>query len=396
MKNIFFLFLCLLPAICPAQNQDFRLYGNVHTVENKTLTGYITWGKDKMYWIDIFRASKPTNPYTHYFNANDGILFRNNGQDSPVPPTHVFACRFGNIKTIEPTDYNKITLEIKDGNTIRLNRGNYTDIGAILTVYTHDNTYTSIKWDKISKIEFMSPDSSFSFKQNQPICGIVKANQGLYKGFITWDKDEKTTEGILDGRTRAGVKGFPFSSIHKILKTNNACKVILHNGEEWDMWGTNDVNDENRGIIVNMPNIGTVTIPWKNFEAFEAVDIQHIDFLSYNDFGFPERIYGEVVTRKGESVTGYMAYDLDEAMNFELLDGKNDNILYEIPFKFLKSIEPKNYKYSFITLINGGSLSLGDSVDVDNENNGILVFPADGIPVYIPWKQIKTVNMLKR
>ena len=83
-------------------------------------------------------------------------------------------------------------------------------------------------------------------------------------------------------------------------------------------------------------------------------------------------------------------------MNFEILDGNNDNIIYEIPFKFVSSIEPKNYKYSFVTLTKGGSLSLGDSPDVNNENSGMLVFPDTGIPTYIPWKEIKLITFKEK
>lgn len=395
MKKVFIFLAIILPSICIAQQKDFRLYGHIYTVNNTVHTGYITWGTS-MYWLDVFRARKPNNPYTQYFNSSDAIMFRNSGQDSPIPPIHEFACRFGNIKSITPLSNSKAELEIKDGNTIQLIRTN-NNIGSNIGVYTADNSYLTIKWEKISKIEFASPaGDSINFTQNQPICGIIKTNQGIYKGFITWDKDEKTTEGTLDGHSPAGYQNIPFGMIQKITKNRNGSKVILKNGKEYDMWGTNDVNDQNRGIIVNMPNIGLVTIPWKNFEIFESLDIRDIDSPSYSDFGLPQRIYGEVLTNKGETYTGYMAYDLDEAMDFELLDGKNDNIAYEIPFKFIGSIEPKNYKYSFVTLTKGTSLSLGDNVDVNNDNSGILIFPTNGIPVYIAWKQVKLVTLKTR
>ncbi|HBO27276.1 hypothetical protein [Culturomica sp.] len=397
MKKIIIFFALVFPFISAAQSKNYRLYGHVYTVDNLTYTGYITWGKSNMYWIDLFRADKPNNPYTHYFKSEERLIFRNNGQDSPIPPTHLFSCRFGNIKSIQPLSNSKAELEIKDGNTIQLNRGNYNDIGTAIGIYSPDNTYATIRWDKITKVEFCSPDNdNIAPEKNQPICGIIKTDQGIYKGFITWDKDEKTAEATLDGQSQNGYRNLPFEVIQKITKNGNGCKVVLKNGKEYDMWGTNDVNTANRGIIVNMPNIGRVTIPWKNFEIFEATDIQDINILSYEDFGQPQRIYGEVTTRKGETYNGYMAYDLDEAMNFEILDGNNDNIIYEIPFKFVSSIEPKNYKYSFVTLTKGGSLSLGDSPDVNNENSGMLVFPDTGIPTYIPWKEIKLITFKEK
>lgn len=141
-----------------------------------------------------------------------------------------------------------------------------------------------------------------------------------------------------------------------------------------------------------MPNIGSVSIPQSNFEMLEIVPLQSVDLLSYNDFKKPRRLSGEVETRDGRKVSGNIAYDLDEAMDFEILDGKNDNITYRIPFKYIQSVEPKNYKYSFITLRNGSTLSLGDSPDVNETNSGVIVFSSGQTPVYIPWKEIKQIT----
>ena len=47
-------------------------------------------------------------------------------------------------------------------------------------------------------------------------------------------------------------------------------------------------------------------------------------------------------TRDGLSLEGVLVYDLDEAMDFELLDGQNGNISYRVPFKYVQEIEPKN------------------------------------------------------
>lgn len=397
MKNHLIILLLLCQVLsAPAAPADYRLYGCVHTVDNRTYTGYISWN-DKMYWTDIFRADKPLNPYAGYFSISDGISFYNNGNYLSTPPTHVFACRFGNIKTIVPLGYRKAELEIRDGQTIVLERGNYRYIGSAVEIYLSQDQSLRIPWEKISRIGFSAPDSTVQPPlSDEPICGIIKTGQGIYKGLITWDQDERTQESLLDGYTQRGEKHIPFRQIRQIVKNGKNCKIILKNGEALEMWGSNDVNGSNRGITVTMPNTGNVSFPWSSFELFEAVDNGEIHFLSYADFGQPYRIYGTVETRKGESFEGYMAYDLDEAMMFELLEGKNNNISYEIPFRYIRSIEPKNYQYSFVTLIGGESLSLGDSVDVNKENSGILLFPASESPLYIPWKQVKKITFREK
>lgn len=63
-------------------------------------------------------------------------------------------------------------------------------------------------------------------------------------------------------------------------------------------------------------------------------------------------------------------YDLDEAMDFELLDGQNGNISYRVPFKYVQKIEPKNYKYTWVKLSGGTELVLGTMCDVTAANDG--------------------------
>lgn len=384
-------FCIIISSFCNAQTSSYKIFGQVTTVDNQQIKGYITWGKKQMYWTDLFHATKPNNPYTYYFK-NSGVLFSNNNMQSHTPPTHVFICRFGDIKSIQQTTYNKIELQVKDGNIIELTKGAYQDIGSTLTLYSESEGNTIVKWDKISKIEFMEADLPDNMSNNIPITGIVKTPQGIYKGIITWDNDERTLDALLDGRTASGEKSIPFQNIQKIVKADNACRVTLQEGNELQMWGSNDVNNQNRGLTVSMPNIGNVKIPWKNFEAFEAVRLEEIRTLSYTDFANPQRLSGEVKIKNGQTHQGIIVFDLDEAMNFEILDGCNDNIIYEIPFKYVKSIEPKNYKYSYITLTNNGTLSLGEKEDVDARNSGLLVFSPQNTPTYIPWKEIEQIT----
>ena len=86
----------------------YRIFGEIMTVENKVYKGFITWNGNKNYWIDFFEASKIENPYRSYFKRSDGLVFRANDREFITPPTHNFCCRFGNIKSIRPTDVNGI------------------------------------------------------------------------------------------------------------------------------------------------------------------------------------------------------------------------------------------------------------------------------------------------
>ena len=85
-------------------------------------------------------------------------------------------------------------------------------------------------------------------------------------------------------------------------------------------------------------------------------------------------------------------YDLDEAMDFELLDGQNGNISYRIPFKYVREIEPKNYKYTWVKLSGEPNWCWG-RCDVTAANDGILIFRTGGEVVYVRWRDVKRVEL---
>jgi hypothetical protein len=132
-------------------------------------------------------------------------------------------------------------------------------------------------------------------------------------------------------------------------------------------------------------------VPWRDFESLEMLEDTRSE-LSYSDYSSPKGLRGKVITITGEEHTGLIAYDLDEAWECEILDGKDDQVNYKIPFKNIKNIIPKNYAYSMVILRNGTNLLLGESRDVSQENDGVLVFASkDAKPIYIRWSKIDEI-----
>lgn len=76
---------CLICCACvtngSAQNsRAIRIYGEVTTVMNRKICGYITWGKN-LYWTDIFTAGKIGNPYMRYRDImGDNVRFSDGGE----------------------------------------------------------------------------------------------------------------------------------------------------------------------------------------------------------------------------------------------------------------------------------------------------------------------------
>lgn len=394
MKILIFTFLFTLSLqnnFAQLPEAAYRIAGEISTVDNQTYIGFITWDNNKMFWIDFFEASKINNPYAQYFK-NTGINFKNTSNPS-TPQIHTFCCRFGDIQRIRLTAYNQIELQIKDGHTINLKKGASNDIGSSVRILANGENI-KIEWEKISEIRFKPVKTPEDVSLNNPITGIVKTQQGLYKGLITWERKERTVNNFIEGKNNTGNTAIEFKNINKISKEKNTFQIRLNNGYTSSIGERYNLNSLEQGVLVNMPLTGSVFIPWKNFEFMETLKPDELNLLSYEDFKIPQRLHGEVQTHSGEKVKGIIAYDLDESMDIEILDGRNDNISYRIPFKYIASIEPKNYKYSFITLRNGTSLSLGDSPDVSDTSSGIMVFTSgESSPVYIPWEEVKLITL---
>lgn len=387
MKTIM-ISLLIMGVVTPTFSQNpsvYRIFGEILTVENKTYKGYITWAGNQNYWIDFFEASKINNPYKRYFHAGDGVIFSFDGQTSAYPPTHHFSCRFGNLSRIRLTGPNEITLTLKNGQECKVVKNRSRDIGYSLQIAT-DKEIIHIPWEQISEITFQAADQEDCFPLH-PVYGILKSTQGIYKGLITWNtgkNDWNKNETIC----------LLLNKMKKIVRDKAILKVIPQAdiAENFQLLNT-DILYPIGQILVNMPNTGSVSVPWERFETLEIIRPEELSGLGYADFPAPRPIQGKVTARTGEIVQGTLVYDLDETLDIETLDGKNDNIIYRIPFKYIRSVEPKNYKYSFIALRDGNSLSLGETCDVDQENSGMMVLGKDLPAVYIPWNEVKSVEI---
>ena len=321
----------------------------------------------------------------------ENVRFSDGRRDTP--PEHEFSCRFGNIRSIRVIGDKRIELGVKGGNVIELERGRSLAIGNWIAVEPRNGKIENVVWEHISEIVFSAAPNSINEPKDHPIAGIVETPYGMYKGLIQWDLDENSQESLLDGRAESSWVSVAFKNIGSIKSLGNSSLVTLHSGRELCMWGENDVNATNRGIAINMPSIGQVIVGWHDFKLFRAIPLDQLNLPVYDDFRAPERLFGRVETRDGRSLEGVLVYDLDEAMDFELLDGQNGNISYRIPFKYVREIEPKNYKYTWVKLSGGTELVLGGMYDVMATNDGILIFRTGGEVVYVRWRDVKRIEL---
>ncbi|MEQ8573712.1 MAG: hypothetical protein RIB63_06600, partial [Fulvivirga sp.] len=155
--------------------------------------------------------------------------------------------------------------------------------------------------------------------------------------------------------------------------------------------GSNDVNSENRGIIVTNDKIGRVDIPWREFKKVTFSKVAEKP-KAYSSFKSQKELNASVKTTSGETLSGKIIFDLDEEYDYEVLQGKDDDIEYIIPFKYISKIVPRNYDNSDVTLKNGEKIMLGEGQDVSDMNTGVLVFKDKNRPIYIMWKDIEEIS----
>jgi len=188
----------------------------------------------------------------------------------------------------------------------------------------------------------------------------------------------------------------PFGNIKSIEKNFRGSTVVMQSGRTLDLTGSNDVNDENRGIIVNLVNMGRVDIPWDEFIKIEFESLPTRVDVSYDRYTMPQTLSGSVESISGDQLSGRMIYDLDENYNLEILNGIHEDIEYFIPFRYVESIRPRNREKSLVKFTNGETLLLEGKVDINEENDGVLVFRSDDDYSYVPWEDIEEIKITDR
>jgi len=398
--------LFAIKAYSQVNTDELFIYGKVTTIDGDKYIGQIRWGTEEVFWFDFFNATKPNNENLEFlsrsemndlretsghwaerwvervFSVNDGS-YNNNF-------THTFACQFGDLKSIEVKSRNRVNIILKDDQVIRLDDGS-NDIGATIRILDEELGKVEVKWDRLERVDFMETPKNLKDKFGEPIFGKVQTRYGEITGYIQWDHDERLSVDKIDGETRRDNYSVPFENIQSIEKYGRGVLLKTKSGKELELDGSNDVNRENRGIIVNTLGMGYVDIPWSEFEKLTLSDPAKGDLVGYNDFKGPNKLAGTVLLTNGTSYSGIIVYDLDESIDIEVLNGEKDDIEYLLPFRAIQKINPKNYYYTQVTLKDGDMLLLGKTQDVSDQNTGILVFESESNYHYIPWRDVEEI-----
>jgi hypothetical protein len=378
------------------------IYGRVVTESGSEYTGFLRWGNQEAFWDDLFHSAKENQPFLDYLDDDtlDDLKKSRRKQysffkkwkvtdDDDGLSTRMFISRFGDIARIEPKGDDAAVLLMKSGTEFEV-EGAADDVSSKIHVNDASLGLIDLHWDKIELIEFKAVPNS-----EDPgvwrLYGKVDTDEGPFEGYIQWDKQECINTDKLDGDNEDGDISIEMGRIKSIeRRSKRASTVVLKDGREMVLDGSNDVNHENRGIMVADPRYGRVTIGWKAFEKVTFSDPKGSG-SGYNDFPARGPLKGTVTTEDGDTYTGRLVIDLDESEGWEILNGDMGDIDFDVPFYLIKSLTPEDYDECLVELISGEKITLEDGQDVSDSNAGVLIFKSEKEAVYVAWEDVEKI-----
>lgn len=355
------------PLVAVAGNA--RLYGTVTTRDGWAHRGYIRWDKNEGSWSDLLDANK---------------LHRNRGATQA-------GIRFGHVRRIESTGHDGAVFTLKSGEAVRLSSRS-TDLGSglrAIQVVLDDGSVAELGWRDLESVDFEAAPEDTPAREARLYGTLTTRTGRTFTGHVTWDVDEIYSTDILDGDQDGRRHELSFGSIEVIERhSGSAARVVLRSGEELTLRGTNDVNSSNNGISVSDEALGQVKVDWDDFESvrFHEPGAES----GYAAFDGGGAIRGTLVTDAGE-FTGEVRWDRDETQTWEMLNGSEDGVEYQIEFSRIARIE-RTSRGAHVELLDGRSFELRGSNDVDDGNRGISVL-ADGREVSVSWEDFRELRL---
>jgi hypothetical protein len=394
MKKLLFSTLLVSFLAVGAVGAGGEIYGKIETTRGEVLTGPIRWDANDNFWGDQLNARK-TEPIQER-DPEDGFRFSLfgweiiNNSSSHGRAYKQFSVPFGHLRSIEPEGTSGAVLELKNGSRVHVERSS-SDIGRGLELVIEDaeRGAVEIPWRRLARVEFTGNRNEG--RDGQRLYGTVTSRAGEFTGFIIWDRDESLATDILDGEEGGRDHEIPFHEITTIAPAGSgSARVGLKSGEELTLRGTNDVNSDNRGVIVVLKGLGTVEVGWRDLE--KAVFRDPPASPTYGEFDGGRRLSGKVRTPGGQVYEGEITWDMDESYSWESLDGEVDDIEYSILFQYVHSIKPAGSHGAEVRLTDDRSLVLEGSNDVNAENRGVMITAADGTTTVLGWEDVGQVE----
>ena len=400
--------LALAFATAAYADNSGRIHGKITTVDGDVFVGLIRWDKNEASWVDILHGNKEMTRDSQRKRQKKKYYKKKSIKIFGIPIGHSTSysydygasqsgMRFGHIKAIEVIDDDAALIILKSGLKVELESGS-SDVGdAIRELIIEDVNEGEIEfdWEDLEMVELSQGDANLDSYYGDRLYGTLTTGRGdEFTGWVCWDVDELFTRDVLDGEQKHRNRKVKFGKIAAIERHNSgAALVIMKNGEEMVLRGTNDVNDSNRGIVISEFGSGQIVVDWDEFDRLEFKQPPPPE--RYADFDGGHRLRGTVFTEDGEEFTGWIRWDDDEEYSWEILDGEFRGVEFDIEFGNIKSIERKGSRSSIITLWDGRTYRLRGTNDVDDDNKGIFIEMENGDEEEIDWYDLDKVEFSK-
>ena len=199
---------------------------------------------------------------------------------------------------------------------------------------------------------------------------------------ITWDEDDDADPFTSKAAIRFGyVASLVALEDHRLL-------LLLKSGEEIYFRGAStDFGSYMRQLVIEDAQGGETSLRWRQLDR--------VDFMrAPTDVPAPasRRIHGTVRTWGGLELTGDIAWDRDEVLTSDVLDGRSEGEDYEIPFEEIAGIEWESSRSARVLLRTGEALVLRGTNDVDRNNRGIEILDAALGRAIVPWSEFQSIT----
>lgn len=225
----------------PAAN---RLHGTLEDRWGKEYTGYVSWDLDETLTSDIL----------------DGKV---SGRDRKIP--------FGEIAAVERYGSGAARVTLTNGEELVMDGSNDVDSdNRGIQVSDPGLGQVQVRWGEFEALRFHAPREATGyddFDGGSRLRGTVRTEMGdSHTGWIRWDNDEEYSWEILDGEFRGVVYDVELGLVSRIAKrSNRSAEVTLRDGRVLEMEGSNDVDRNNKGILIELDDGSRVLVDWYDF-----------------------------------------------------------------------------------------------------------------------------------
>lgn len=225
-----------------------RLYGTLTTRRDDKYTGWVCWDVDELLTEDVLDGKEKHRKRK---------------------------IKFGKIQSIERNNSKSARVTLKNDDEMLLRGTNdVDDSNRGIVIYVEGFGQVKVDWDEFDRLEFESPPSQVKYDEfdgGHRLEGIVYTEDGdQYGGWIRWDDDEEYTWEFLDGNFRHVEYDIEFGNIKEIRRKGYRSSIVtLWDGHSFRLRGSNDVDEDNKGILIELDNGEEVEIDWDEFERIE-------------------------------------------------------------------------------------------------------------------------------